>query len=295
MKARYLIYISIISAFLTGCASKKTVQTDAKSGATKIEKSSKKPDFIDKNALFDKVMSNASTAKAISSSVKLTLQRGQKTISVDGKLRMKRDEVIRIQITPMGLMEVARLELTPDYILIIDKMHNEYIQENYNEIDFLSSRGLDFYSIQALFWNELFQPGMRTITQNDLDNYAVNIDEMGDFGRITLKKDGIDYLWKALKTDGTISDAAMNHVSSTKGKTSLDWKYADFKDLQLHKFPAKQTIKFTNTAANARKEVTVTLQSASFDTSADWETTTQIKSKYKKVSAESVLKKLLSR
>lgn len=55
--------------------------------------------------------------------------------------------------------EVGRLEFTPDYVLVIDRMHKEYLKGDYNQLDFLRDNGLNFYSLQALFWNQALPPG----------------------------------------------------------------------------------------------------------------------------------------
>ncbi len=50
------------------------------------------------------------------------LQAADKDITVPGKLSMRKDEVIRIQLfIPILGTEVGRLEFTPNYVLIIDR------------------------------------------------------------------------------------------------------------------------------------------------------------------------------
>ncbi len=75
---------------------------------------------------------------------------------------MRKDEVIRIQLfIPILGTEVGSLEFTPDYVLIIDRLHKEYIKADYTQVDFLKKQGINFYSLQALFWNQLLLPGQR--------------------------------------------------------------------------------------------------------------------------------------
>lgn len=55
---------------------------------------------------------------------------GSKTLSSSMQMRMERGRSIYISIRPMGIMEVGRLVITGDTLLIIDKLHKRYILEN---------------------------------------------------------------------------------------------------------------------------------------------------------------------
>lgn len=70
-----------------------------------------------------KVYDNAVYTKNIVSSIDFTINTGSKNISVGGSIRMRKDDVMRIQLTALGLMEVGRLEFTKDYVMIVDRIH----------------------------------------------------------------------------------------------------------------------------------------------------------------------------
>lgn len=86
------------------------------------------------------------------------MQVGAQDLTLTGNLKMKRDDVIRLQLMAFGFVEAGRLEFTKDYVLIMDRINKQYLKVPYNQLDFLRNSGLNFYSLQALFWNELFQP-----------------------------------------------------------------------------------------------------------------------------------------
>ena len=110
-------------------------------------------------AYLGKVTANAQNVKNLVASIDFNLKSGSKNVSVDGKLSMRKDEVIRIQLSPMGLMEVGRMEFSKDSVLIIDRIHKQYLKSSYDQVSFLRNNGIDFQSLQALFWNQLFVPG----------------------------------------------------------------------------------------------------------------------------------------
>ena len=125
-------------------------------------------------ALVRKVIDNAAKAQNIVSSIDFNIKSGKKDITVDGKICMRRDEVIRIQLSPMGLVEVGRLEFTRDSVLIMDRMHKQYLKSSYDQVSFLKNNGIDFYALQSLFWNQLFEPGTRTVTAGQAEAFEVD-------------------------------------------------------------------------------------------------------------------------
>lgn len=85
---------------------------------------------------------------------------------------MKRDQMIRISLRMLGF-EVGVMEFTPADVLVIDRFNKQYVRAAYNEVGFLRQAGLDFYSLQALFWNELFLPGQHQLTTSDLKRFTL--------------------------------------------------------------------------------------------------------------------------
>ena len=61
---------------------------------------------------------------------------GQKDLSVNGTLRMKRNDVVQLSLTFLG-MEVGRMEFTPSDVLIIDRFNKQYVRASYDEVSFL--------------------------------------------------------------------------------------------------------------------------------------------------------------
>lgn len=107
----------------------------------------------------DKMATGALKEGTVSGKLSLQLSDGSKSVSVGGSCNFERDKVIQVSLVALGFMEVGRLEMTPDYLLIIDRMGRQYVKVNYADVSYLRSAGVDFYTFQALFWNDLFVPG----------------------------------------------------------------------------------------------------------------------------------------
>lgn len=88
----------------------------------------------------------------------VTIDYNQRPISLKGRLRMRRDEVVQLTFTALGIVEVAMIEFTPQEICVIDRVNKKYVELDYSS-GVLSSIGLNFATLQALFWNRIFIPG----------------------------------------------------------------------------------------------------------------------------------------
>ena len=92
------------------------------------------------------------------SKVKFSVEVGAQKLTLTGNLKMKRDDCIRLQLMAFGFVEAGRIELTPDYVLIMDRINKQYLKAPYVQVDFMRNNGLNFNTMQALFWNEKNSP-----------------------------------------------------------------------------------------------------------------------------------------
>ena len=113
-----------------------------------------------KSSVVARINENRQTARGIRGKMSIGLRMGDGTsLSASGSIKMKRDEIIQLSITALGLVELGRMELTPKYLFIQDRYHKRYLKSAWSDIPSLKSAGVDFNTFQALFWNELYVPG----------------------------------------------------------------------------------------------------------------------------------------
>lgn len=88
--------------------------------------------------------------------VRVTVTQGDKNVTTNGALRMRYDEGIQITLVDplLGVAEVGRLEISPDNILVIDRINRRYVSASYDEFAALQARNINFSTIQELFWRE---------------------------------------------------------------------------------------------------------------------------------------------
>lgn len=165
----------------------------------------------------------------ITSRLRLELASGGRSASVGGTLRMKRDDVIQLSLTTFGILEVARIEMTPDYFMLIDKMGRQYVKAAYGDVSFLREGGVDFSTIQAYFWDEqtAYVPG---------------------------------------------------------------WERKDFVNIAGRSLPTKHHITIPTGSRNVRADLTF----SGLNTDSEWEKRTPVPSRYKEVSVEEAMTRIMN-
>ena len=230
-----------------------------------------------------KVCDNAVTSKNIVSNIDFNLKSGKKDISVDGKISMRRDEVIRIQLSPMGLVEVGRMEFTPDSVLIMDRIHKQFVKVGYDDVSFLRNNGINFNSLQALFWNQLFAPGSTKMQDQEMKLFEK------DGNNISISDGKMKYTWETDPATSLINSATAIYEGNS-GTSTLYWHYGNFKQFQSSQFPTQHTAKFT---ISGGKEMTAIISMNGLKNDGGWDVVTKVPKKYKPVKFQDVINQIM--
>lgn len=293
---KYAVLTMILAASfaITGCSSHKNVAGNTEAATSEI--TNKDNGQVRSLAFVQKVSNQKVNVKNIVGKMALTVKAGGKEISAPGSLSMRYNEVIRIQaFIPLLGSEVGRIEFTPDYVLVVDRMHKEYIKADYNAVDFLKNNGLNFYSLQALFWNQLFVPGKQKLEDAQLMDFMVSDAASANKKKVSLAKGNLNFTWNADAENGQISAADVSYKSLSHGNSTLLWNYSNFKTVGGKMFPAYQSFSFTSTALKTKGITSLTFDMSNIKTDDKWDAHTEVSPKYKKVEATDILGKLLSR
>ena len=136
-----LLSIIVIAVLLASCASKKAATGDSSTSSTSLTKTQKSEQI----EFLHRICNNHQSAANIVAAADFRLTGKGKDISCDGKLSMRRDAIIRLQLLlPIIRTEIARIDFTPEYVLLVDRYHKEYIKASYKEISFLADNGISF-------------------------------------------------------------------------------------------------------------------------------------------------------
>lgn len=286
MKSLNVLKVAVLALplLVASCGTKKkAVDTVTKSTTVLPKDSAEQQQFV------QKVNERALEKKFLTSKVKFTVEAGTQSISLTGNLRMKRNDVIKLQLMAFGFVEAGRLEFTQDYVLVMDRINKLYLKAPYSHIDFLRNSGLNFYSLQALFWNQLFQPKRQELREEDYDKFNVNLG--GDDVVISLEDGRMNYSWLS-DPKGTIRMANILYKDKLNGNSQLNWDYLEFEPLEDGKsvFPSRMNVTLTT----AKKEVKLGMKLNYIGHETEWETRTSISNKYREVSIDEILNRFMA-
>lgn len=254
--------------------------------STKTIKKSHSIEGMTETEYLENVIDNAGGWGALTAKMTLAVDlEGKGATKVNGTLRIKKGEVVQMSITPFLGIEVARAEISPDGVLVIDRVNKRYVQVSFAEVKALANADLDFHTLQALFLNELFLPGKGDLTSRDVS--AFRVEPVADGVELEVKR-GKRFSYRFL----TEAPAALLKESSIGLKDTpylLKWAYGDFRALEQRKFPADMKISFEG----GKKPVKASFALSRLSTNADWESRTEVSSKYERVELADILKLLI--
>lgn len=157
-----------MTAILAACGSSKKVAEKTELPATKTETKTEKSKPVEQSV-------PEITVKRFVSDLEITVGMGRDSYTLGGKISMKRSEVMRINLTFMGFIEVGIIEFSPDGILIVNRMGREYTRISYDGTDALVKNNITYDSIEKLAWEKLYVDGGKKVNTVSLDNAIENL------------------------------------------------------------------------------------------------------------------------
>lgn len=276
MMGRWVRYgwLIFVVTWLASCSStrnlKKTVDVDG----------------LDEAAYAEKVFSNSGEWKAVTAKMTASLNlNGKKTGKFSGSLRIKRGEVIQLSVTPFLGIEVGRAEISPDGLLVIDRMNKRYVEVSFNELKALTKVDVDFHILEALFLNEIFLPSKERLTVRDWSSFKLSV-KQPDVWLDVKKTRPFGYRFRTEAPQGLLKGS---HIELPGTQYALNWTYDDFEPLGNHVFPTSMSVSFEG----GEKPSNAAFSLSRLSTNADWEAHTKVSGKYQKVKLEELLKMLV--
>jgi hypothetical protein len=111
----------------------------------------------------------SSESRFLSAKVHLTLPMKGETLTVTGTLRLEHDRCVQLSLLmPILHSEVARLEVTPQHVLILDRMGKRYMLATRDELKDVLPKKLDFARLEKML-RKASQPGAKAeLTASEL-------------------------------------------------------------------------------------------------------------------------------
>ena len=240
-------------------------------------------DSVQRQTFLQHVNDNAQFARFITSKIKFSVEVGNQQMTLTGNLKMKRDDVIRLQLMAFGFVEAGRLEFTPEYVLIIDRINKQYLKVPYTQLDFLRNSNIDFYVLQSLFWNELFQPGKTRLLDSHLKSFRA---EAGADDDVIIALEDADH------SEAHVKMANIKYEDKYRGNYQLNWDYEDFRkeDGRSKAFPMTHKVIFNT----PKKDIKFDMVLNYLGSEDNWETRTELSGKYRQVEVDEILRRFMA-
>jgi hypothetical protein len=137
MKNSIIYYVVILCLIFTSCKTQRSVIK-----APLKEQGS--------TYLFNKLKDNELKYNSFKSSFSAEYEKNQKKTSFSGTIRINKDSLIWCLISPVLNIEAARVVISPDSIKILNKIDGTYMIQDFDYINEMINRGLDFDMLQSL-------------------------------------------------------------------------------------------------------------------------------------------------
>ena len=180
------------------------------------------------------------------------------TSSFDILIRAKKDSAIWISISPLLGLEFARILITRDSVLFMDRLHKKYQSSNYDFLNKLLRMNIDFEIIQGVFTGNIFSYKKNKF--NSVYNEENKFYILSTLGKHKLKRSLEEKdPNKPIIQDMWISD--LNYriiklsIEDDKIQKSLMTDYDDYRPTDSGQFPFK-----SKTKIKAEKEVNINIE-----------------------------------
>ena len=116
-------------------------------------------------------------------------------LSPSVKIFMERDRMINISLRAPFVGEVARVELTPTTVLVVNKINKVFIKENLQNFEMISASKLGINDIQDLLLGRFFIPGydVNTADLDDLLEIFYEDEQINVVPRGEARIEGVNY------------------------------------------------------------------------------------------------------
>ena len=274
-----IIPLFLIALLLTGCSTSRNALRNTVIGG------------LSGTEYMEKVIEWTPQRENLTARTRVQLNMGSESssVSVNANMRIRRGELIRLSVAPVLGIEVARMDITPKGVLVIDRMNRRYVEIGFAEVADILKVEVDFNALQSLFLNEIFLPGRESLTVED----AVKFDLSEQDGRAHLQvKDSRSqmkdsrYSFFTSATDGRLEETV---ISLKDLPYALHCRYTDFTMVGSDVFP--QSIELT--PEGTQKKYSLGLKLSRIGTDSGWDAKSEVPAKYRKMTVQEVIQLII--
>lgn len=265
-----LVIIAIIMAAATSCRSTKTIQTaiSKKDTAVIVPVVDHRVDSIQYiRKIWDTIHQNNIKFNTFSAKIKVHFERSDgKNYDFTAYVKMKKDSLLWVSVRALDVLEVFRVKITPDSLIILDKNKKTVQLRSVQSLQEVIQIPLTFTDLQNLLvGNPIFLDS--NINSYKKDDRYISLISMG----IVFK-----HLLTVSKDDYTIQHSKLDDVDPIRSRTA-DITYGDYQNKNGVQFSAYRKI-----TVSEKQKLDVTMEYKQFDFNVDLNTPFSIPKNYKR-------------
>lgn len=202
--------------------------------------------------------------------------------SFNGTMRIRKDSVIWMSVTPALGLEALRLLITQDSVKMLNRLDNTYFTGSFKYLNKMLHTNIDFDMLQALLTGNDFSLYQGDVFKATVDN---KLYKLSTVGRGKLKKyiatteDSLRLLMQDIWLDPETYKISKVILKELKENQKLETSYSDFQKVDSLYFP--HSINFELLNMNEKTEINIDLSKVSKE--GPHEFPFNVGSKYKKI------------
>ncbi|MDL2277909.1 DUF4292 domain-containing protein [Parabacteroides sp. OttesenSCG-928-G07] len=223
----FLTGIILFLFLLSGCKTTKKVATIA-AGEAKAH-----ADF------FESIQQQAFNFHTLNARMQVELRVSGSELSSRIDLKIVKDSALLLSVQPLLGVEMFRVVMNPDSIIVLDRLNKRYVAENYANLINQTPITFNFYNLQALFINHIFVPGEQGLSFSQYNKFLLK--QEGRMAEVKINDSmGLQYQFLADGEEKLLSTNISNK------NHALQWTYSDFRLATEQAFPMMMNVTLLN-------------------------------------------------
>ncbi len=257
--------------------------------STQSLQTSKKTMVLKDQERFEALLSNVPEFNTFSSKINLSITLHGNDINARGTLKMIRDEALQLSVQLLGL-EMFRLYMTPDSVMLIDRINNRYLAEKTDK--YLSRLPLKLHlgMLQALFLNQPFLLDQKQLGPDDAKRFSY--ENSGTLLLMEAEENSRVSYGFYLNEDNLIARTQVESLPRPSA-LSLKWDYSLFEQDAVGWFPKRSQALLCDDSGETVLELRLTYSKPQWNDTGLTITAPVVSSKYKRIDTDALIKSLL--
>lgn len=216
------------------------------------------------------------------------------TISTKGKIefngkevsaifKIVKNEILQVSIRPVLGIEMARIDITPDKILFLDRFNKQYTEITFQEIQSSTGLDLNYYNLQSILTNKIFIQGKENLYMDDFKLFTYST--MPEHYVLTFDKNEVATYEFFIDSANKIDEVK---VSNPVSNAVFLWNYAEFMKDDNYVYPTELIANLSY----GKKKVQAKINYNKLSINTEFQVDQSVPSKYTKRSLKEIISKI---